>query len=82
MYLSFVMKFTTLLTLIILTFNGILALRQNKCYLLAMEGNLPLYILGGGTKGAYQAGAFKAFADLLPPEEVLYDVVTGNHSPH
>ena len=47
----------------------IFALRQTRCLALAMEG--------GGTKGTYQAGVFKALADLLSPEEVRYDVVAG-----
>jgi predicted acylesterase/phospholipase RssA len=32
---------------------------------------------GGGTKGAFQAGAFKAVAELLDPKEVQYDVIAG-----
>lgn len=34
--------------------------------------------VGGGTKGAYQAGAFHTFVNTLPAQEVEYDVVTGN----
>lgn len=37
--------------------------------MLAMEG--------GGDKGAYEVGALKAFVELLPSEEIQYDVVTG-----
>lgn len=33
--------------------------------------------LGGGTKGAYQAGVFEAMVKLLKPEDVAYDVMTG-----
>lgn len=32
---------------------------------------------GGGDKGSYQASVFIEFTNLLPPEEVSYDVVTG-----
>jgi len=32
---------------------------------------------GGGDKGAYEAGALKAFVEKLDPKEVKYDVVTG-----
>jgi hypothetical protein len=35
-------------------------------------------IIGGGTKGAFQAGVFHSFVHNLPPHEVEYDVVTGN----
>lgn len=46
-----------------------LALRGSKCLLLALEG--------GGTKGAYQAGVFESLVELLRPEDVQYDVVSG-----
>jgi len=45
------------------------SLRKRKCKLLAFEG--------GGTKGAFQAGAFKAMVELLDPKEVQYDVIAG-----
>ena len=42
---------------------------SGKCRILSLEG--------GGDRGAYQAGAFKAFVDLLPPEEIQYDIYSG-----
>lgn len=36
-----------------------------------------LALEGGGDKGSYEAGAFKAFVELLDSKEVQYDVVTG-----
>lgn len=32
---------------------------------------------GGGTKGAYEAGAFKAFVEMMEPEDYAYDVIVG-----
>jgi len=32
---------------------------------------------GGGTKGAYEAGILRGMVDLLPPQEMTYDVVEG-----
>lgn len=32
---------------------------------------------GGGSHGAYEAGAFHALTSLLPPEDTEYDYVTG-----
>ena len=32
---------------------------------------------GGGSKGAYEAGAFEGLVTLLPSNEVEYDIVTG-----
>jgi len=45
------------------------ALSDEKCYILGLEG--------GGDHGAYQAGAFKALVDALPPEQRCWDVVSG-----
>lgn len=36
-----------------------------------------LVLEGGGDKGSYEVGVLKAFVENLPPEEVMYDVVTG-----
>ena len=36
-----------------------------------------LVLEGGGDRGAYQTGALRELVDLLPAEEVAYDVVTG-----
>eukprot|EP00826_Nyctotherus_ovalis_P007225 TRINITY_DN1178_c0_g1_i7.p1 TRINITY_DN1178_c0_g1~~TRINITY_DN1178_c0_g1_i7.p1 ORF type:complete len:346 (-),score=92.48 TRINITY_DN1178_c0_g1_i7:188-1225(-) len=44
-------------------------LRGKKCRMLSLEG--------GGTKGAFQAGAFKAMVELLDPSELHYDVIAG-----
>eukprot|EP00826_Nyctotherus_ovalis_P031101 TRINITY_DN2482_c0_g1_i3.p1 TRINITY_DN2482_c0_g1~~TRINITY_DN2482_c0_g1_i3.p1 ORF type:complete len:336 (-),score=76.83 TRINITY_DN2482_c0_g1_i3:152-1159(-) len=44
-------------------------LAERRCRMLALES--------GGTKGAFQAGAFKAMAEFLEPEEVRYDVIAG-----
>lgn len=32
---------------------------------------------GGANKGAYELGVLKGLVDLLPPEDVQWDVVTG-----
>lgn len=32
---------------------------------------------GGGSKGAYEAGAFAAFVETLPAEEIVYDIISG-----
>jgi hypothetical protein len=45
------------------------AAQSPVCRALALEG--------GGDKGAYEAGVLQAFAKLLDPEEITYDVVTG-----
>jgi len=42
---------------------------DGKCRVLCMRG--------GGTKGAYEVGALTAMVELLPPIEVMYDVVAG-----
>jgi predicted patatin/cPLA2 family phospholipase len=44
-------------------------LRGKKCRILSLEG--------GGTKGAFQAGAFQAMVELIEPEELGYDVIAG-----
>ncbi len=43
--------------------------KDNKCYVLALEG--------GGDKGAYQAGAISGLIANLPTDLTQYDVVTG-----
>eukprot|EP00826_Nyctotherus_ovalis_P021610 TRINITY_DN1700_c0_g1_i5.p1 TRINITY_DN1700_c0_g1~~TRINITY_DN1700_c0_g1_i5.p1 ORF type:complete len:343 (+),score=60.84 TRINITY_DN1700_c0_g1_i5:139-1029(+) len=55
--------------IVLLFLPAILALRNSRCHLLAFEG--------GGTKGAYQAGAFESLVKFLPPKEVRYNVITG-----
>ena len=40
-----------------------------KCRALALEG--------GGDQGSYQVGVLKTFVDLLDPEDIKYDVITG-----
>lgn len=42
---------------------------EPKCRVLALEG--------GGDKGSYEVGALKAFVELVPENELVYDVVTG-----
>ena len=42
---------------------------NRKCRALALEG--------GGDKGAFQVGAFKAMTEQLHPREVTYDVISG-----
>jgi predicted acylesterase/phospholipase RssA len=42
---------------------------DGKCRVLAMRG--------GGTKGAYEAGALKAMSDVLDPIDIAYDVLAG-----
>ena len=51
---------------------------RNKCLALVLEGNKKLNAIGGGTKGAYEAGAFSGFADILSADDVKYDVISGN----
>lgn len=36
-----------------------------------------LSLEGGGTRGAFQSGAFKAMVELLEPEQLHYDVIAG-----
>jgi len=48
---------------------SVAAAQSPVCRALALEG--------GGDKGAYEAGVLQAFAKLLDPEEITYDVVTG-----
>ena len=36
-----------------------------------------LALSGGANKGSYQIGVVKGLTELLPPEEVQYDVVSG-----
>ena len=36
-----------------------------------------LSLEGGGTKGAFQSGALKAFVELLNPQDIRYDVISG-----
>jgi predicted patatin/cPLA2 family phospholipase len=47
----------------------LIAIASNKCRILALGG--------GGTKGAFQAGAIEGFLKALPPEERIYDYITG-----
>ena len=47
----------------------ILISKQKKCHALTMEG--------GGTKGAYEAGALYGLAYNLPPEERSWEVISG-----
>ena len=42
---------------------------DEKCRVLALRG--------GGTKGAYEVGAFKAMIEMLPPIDVAYDILQG-----
>ena len=32
---------------------------------------------GGGDRGAYLAGAFNKMVEIMPAEEVAYDIITG-----
>jgi len=66
-----------MIIVILLSLQGGLALRSNGCRLLAFEGNAHINLIGGGTKGAYQAGVFDELVKLLPPREIRYDVITG-----
>lgn len=43
---------------------------QKVCRALVLEA--------GGDLGSFEAGAIQALVDLLPEEEVKYDVFTGN----
>lgn len=43
--------------------------KDNKCRGLALRG--------GGTKGAYEVGALKAFTEKMDPIEYAYDVISG-----
>lgn len=54
---------------LIVLIAGCYSLRKPKCRLLALEG--------GGTKGAFQSGVFKALVELLDAEEVKYNAVAG-----
>lgn len=60
-------SFTLIIALLLISYS--LELRNGKCRMIAFEG--------GGTKGAYQSGAFEAMVEKLPAEEVAYDVVCG-----
>lgn len=64
-------KLTKLLAfvLIILLTQAVQIKKQKKCIALALEG--------GGDMGSYQVGVLKAFADNLPDEDLMYDVITG-----
>lgn len=58
--------------LILLVLVGILAfssVEARKCRALALSG--------GGDKGAYEAAVYVGLVNVLPPEEVAYDVVVG-----
>lgn len=43
--------------------------KQNRC--------LGLVLKGGANRGSYEAGAIHTLINNLPPEEVMYDVVSG-----
>ncbi len=60
--------------------TGLFTVRAKPvCRMLTLEGKIPSSPpLGGGTKGAYQAGAFMAMANFMDAEEVKYDVITGS----
>jgi hypothetical protein len=62
------MKLELALFLILLGLNFVHA-GDRKCRALALSG--------GGDLGAYEAGAFIELVNLLPTEDVAYDVVTG-----
>lgn len=42
---------------------------DGKCRILCLKG--------GGMHGAYEVGAIKAFTDLMPPDEVKWDYISG-----
>lgn len=48
---------------------SILGVSSSKCYGVALEG--------GGTHGAYEAGAMMAITEFLPPAEYRYSIITG-----
>jgi len=60
-------RFICLLALVIACLGA--NLRGKKCRMISLEG--------GGTKGAFQAGAFKAMVELIEAKELHYDVVAG-----
>ena len=71
----------TIFLLSLLIVPAVITLRGSKCLIIALEGTQNFQInLGGGTKGAYQAGAFEAMVDLLKSEDVGYDVVAGSNN--
>jgi hypothetical protein len=72
LYSLFFMRSFIFLSTILLFLPCALTLRNSKCKLLVLEG--------GGTKGAYQAGAFETFVKLLEPGNIQYDVVSGMFS--
>ncbi len=46
-------------------------------FLIPKDRCLGLVLKGGANKGAYEAGAIYALVMNLPPEDVMYDVVSG-----
>jgi len=54
---------------LILLLCNLICSKGNKCYGIALEG--------GGTKGIYQAGAYKALTYNLPTDQIYYDVISG-----
>lgn len=60
------MKLILLVVAGLLAFSGVQA---RKCRALALSG--------GGDKGAYEAAVYVGLVNVLPPEEVAYDVVVG-----
>ncbi|CAG9329139.1 unnamed protein product [Blepharisma stoltei] len=56
--------------LILIIFSALnFSFADKKCYALSIEG--------GGSHGAFEAGALWQLINSLPPDEVLYNVVTG-----
>jgi predicted patatin/cPLA2 family phospholipase len=59
-----------LITLFLINILYILSKNSSKkCRILSLQG--------GGDRGAYQVGAFKALVDNLPGEEIQYDIYSG-----
>lgn len=66
------------LTLDILALITLLLLSAGRAMnLKATKKCRALVLSGGGDMGSFEAGVLKAFTQYLPPEEVMYDVVTG-----
>lgn len=57
------------LVILVICTNSALCLRRTKCHLLALEG--------GGTNGAFEAGAFQAMVELMQADDIKYDVIAG-----
>ena len=63
------MQFIVVFVLLFVSSSVTAGLRKPTCKVLALEG--------GGTNGAFQVGAFNAMVDLIPPDDIKYDVITG-----